>query len=261
MKNTFSRAATQDNTFTRRWGSLKTTIDPYITGYAFVHFAYLPEYLGKVISSTSGGQALTDISTTSIKNLLASTCLSVNIPGASLSKAEFNGLGNVRWAVPSGVDWDNNCSMRFIESSGLPIHGIFHGWIRMIRDYSTGVSILSGESGTQQYTKSNYSAVAYYWTTEPNGLNVEYHSCLTGLFPMRDPTDQFSHDITSNDRLEIDMDFNVDYLWHEDWTYNYCKTKASDYHSKGWGGLNGSGVVPSYGREDGDAVSSIRPNV
>ena len=164
----------------------------------------------------------------------------------SVNKAEFNGLGNIKWAVPSNVDWENTCSVKFLEASGLPVFSTMHGWVRMIRDYRAGVSTLDGEG---DYTKSNYAATIYYWTTEPNGKRIEYHCCMTGLFPTKDPTDQFGHDLTAYDKLELEIEFNVDYLWHEPWTYDLCKSKAEAYWGD-WGGLGGGGTVPSYGEED-----------
>lgn len=239
IKNSFARM-TGGNSFTRKWGTRSSSVDPYITGYHFTSWAYLPPSLTNAVGQPGGwsqgyGQG-------AIKNILQSSCLSVTIPGGTLNKAEFNGLGNIRWAAPSNVDYDNNCSMRFLEASGLPIHSIMHGWIRLIRDYRTGVSLLTqGES----YTKANYSGTVYYWTTEPNGIAVEYHCCMTGLFPARDPSDQFGHDITAYDKLEIDIDFNVDYLWHENWTLSYCRAKAKQYYG------DGAAAVDNYAGQDG----------
>jgi len=249
-KNTFVRMSNGSNRFSRRWGTVASTVDPYITGYHFVYFSYLPPSLETNVKH-AGMATGVNINNADIKNLLASACLSVTLPGATVNKAEFNGLGNIKWAVPSNVDWDNNCTIKFLESSGLPIFSTIHGWVRMIRDYRAGVSTLDSESGNGQYTKSNYAATCYYWTTEPNGKIVEYHCCMTGMFPTKDPTDQFGHDITAYDKLELDIDFNVDYLWHEIWTKNFCQSKANEYWGV-WGGLSGTQAINGgFAGEDG----------
>lgn len=249
-KNTFVRMSNGSNRFSRRWGTVSSSVDPYITGYHFIYFSYLPPSLSKNVKFV-GKNTGVDINNGDIKNLLASACQSVTIPGATVNKAEFNGLGNTKWAAPSNVDWDNNCTIKFLEASGLPIFSTIHGWVRMIRDYRSGVSTLDSSSGDNQYTKSNYAATCFYWTTEPNGKMVEYHCCMTGLFPSKDPTDQFGHDLTAYDKLELDIDFNVDYLWHEGWTWSFAQQKANEYYGV-WGGLNGGGVVSvGYGRQDG----------
>jgi hypothetical protein len=251
MKNSFARMTTGSNNFSRRWGTTSSSVDPYITGYHFVHWAYLPQALGDHVAH-AGAPTGASISTGEIKNILASSCLSVNIPTATVNKAEFQGLGNIKWAAPANVEWDNNCSMKFLETSGLPIFSIMHGWVRMIRDYRAGVSPLAANGGVYAYSKPNYSATCYYWTTQPNGLHVEYHSCMTGMFPTKDPTDLFSHDITAYDKLEIDIDFNLDYLWHERWTFDKCQALSNNYHGVAWGGLaEGSVINAGYAGEDG----------
>lgn len=244
LKNTFTRLSNDSNRFSRRWGTTANYVEPYITGYHFVRWSYIPTDLAANVThagvSTMGG----GIQQSEIKSTLESSTLSVTLPGGTVNKAEFNGLGNIRWAVPTNVDWDNTCTCRYLEASGLPIHGIMHGWVRMIRDYRAGVSTIDAEAG--QYNKSTYAGTMYYWTTEPNGKYVEYHSCLTGMFPAKDPTDQFGHDITAYDKLEIDIDYNVDYLWHEDWTYTTCQGYADTYWAN-WGGLSASSTINTYG--------------
>jgi hypothetical protein len=125
-----------------------------------------------------------------------------------------------------------------------------HAWVRMIRDYRSGVSTLVGENspnGYNTYTKEGYASTMYYWITKPDGRLVEYAACLTGMFPKKDPTDLLSSDITTNDKLEIDIDFNVDYLWHEKWVMTNAIALSSVYYDTAWGGLEGSGSIQQYG--------------
>lgn len=246
-KNAFAPIAGPSNKFSRRWGGTtgSSPVDPYITGYHFVNFSYLPQNLPQAVSAAGGNDSFTSMG--EIQNFLNSACLSVTLPGGTLNKAEFNGLGNVRWSVPTNVDYDNSCTLRFVEYSGLPVLGIMHGWVRMIRDYKYGTSLLGANNGASalggEYNKSNYAASMYYWTTEPNGEKVEYYAALTGLFPMKDPSDQFGHDLTSIDKLEIDIDFNVDYMWHESWVKDKCQTFANE-----WSGAKGT--IDGYGATD-----------
>ena len=89
----------------------------------------------------------------------------------------------------------------------------------------------------------------YYWTTETNGKYVEYHACLTGMFPTKDPTDLFGHDITSYDKLEVDINYSTDVLWHEAWTYDACQGYANTYWGY-WNGMAGGASINSYGSSD-----------
>jgi len=214
-----SFAPINNNRFSRRWGaSGGDAVDPYVNGYMFVHFAGLPSKLSENITLAGGNHQL---SQSEITQALHATCLAVTMPGGTMNRAEFQGLGGVKWAVPTNADYDNTVTLKFLEFSTLPLYAIIHGWFRMIRDYRAGVSNLVGGEG--EYTRSNYSATMYYWTTKPDGKLVEYYACLTGLYPLKDPADLYGADLTTYDKLEMDIDFNVDYVWHEDWVRTKCQ--------------------------------------
>lgn len=239
-KASFAPLTNASNQFSRKWsGTQGSAVDPYVTGYHFIYFAYLPPSLGANIKYAGGPDGLEKPN--EIKSFLHSSCLSVTLPGGTLNKAEFNGLGNTRFAVPTNYDYDNTATVRFLEFSGLPVLAIFHGWARMIRDYRTGVSNL--DTDPDSYTKSNYAATMFYWTTQPNGKFIEEYECLTGMFPMKDPRDQYGHDVTSIDKLEVDIDFNVDTMWHESWVRDRCTSLASTYY-------NSTSTVQGYGTAD-----------
>lgn len=217
MSNSFS--AVSKNTFSRKWaGSDASAVDPYISGYFFTHFAKVPD-LGSFVK-TGSTSALND---RLVKDVLKGACLAVTIPGGTVNRAEFTGLGGVRWAVPTNVEFDNTVTFRFLEFATLPVFDILHAWVRMMRDYQYGTSDMP------TYTKSAYAGTAYYWTTQPDGKTIEYYACLSGLFPLKDPTDQYGGDLTAYDKLEIDVDFNCDYIWHEPWV----KTNIGGYLPEG----------------------------
>lgn len=220
MKNTFVNAA--ENRFTRKWGTLRSAVDPYITGYHFIKWTTLPPDLPKTVKEIDDGTGITRFA-----DLLSSLCLQVTLPTGTVNRAEINGLGNLRSSVPSYVDWDTTVSMRFLELSGLPIYKIISGWVRLMRDYRIGVSKLTNN----MYGKSRYAGTAYYWTTSPDGKTIEFACCLAGLFPLKDPIDSFGHDLTGIDKLEIDVDFNVDYIYRDSWVYQKVAAYANlDYN-------------------------------
>jgi hypothetical protein len=215
MKNNFSQVS--NNTWSRKWGGTTDAVDPYITGYFFTNWTYLPNDLMVSISNAGNNSELSG--SRDIMDILAGTCTAVTIPGGTTNRAEFMGLGGIKWGAPTNTEYDNTVTFKFFEFSGLPLLDIFHGWTRMIRDYRTGVSqVLEGK-----YTKSNYAATCYYWTTQPDGLTLEYYACLTGLFPLKDPQELYGSDLSAYDKLEMDIDFNMDWLWHEDWVKQRCE--------------------------------------
>jgi hypothetical protein len=217
-------AALGANRFSRKWGGTTEggTVDPYISGYFFTKWVAIPSIETYAQIASKAGLS----SKETIQKVLRASCLAVTMPGGTVNKAEFTGLGGIKWSVPTNVEHDNTVSIKFLEFSTLPILSIMHGWVRLIRDYRTGVSPLTGSPG---YTKSKYAGTLYYWTTQPDGKTIEYAACLTGVFPLKDPTDQYGGDLTTVDKLELDIDFNVDYVWHEDWVVTQCESYVADY--------------------------------
>lgn len=256
LNNSFKALAT--NTFDRRLGgTLKGTADPYISGYQFALFRDLPSALSQAVNwyqgqgTLSGGSGIS--TNAEIQRILMGSLQSVTPPGGTLNKAEFNGLGGTKWGVPTNVDYGNTLTMKFLEYSSLPILNIFHGWFRMIRDYRTGVSPL-GNGGVgglgQTYTKDNYAGTIFYWTTKPDGRSVEYCACYSGVFPTKDPQDAFTGDITASDKVEIDIEFHIDWVWHEQWVAKLCQNYANAQAGIG---------AAVHGIGGGDASQSPKP--
>jgi len=224
LKHAFTNV--QSNLLSRRWGGHTSGVaDPYITGYHFIWFDKLPTILldGEINTSM--------LTTTEQANILAATCTGVTPPGGTLNKVEFTGLGGVKWAVPGNLDYGNSISIKFQEMQGLPVSTIMHKWVKMMRNYQNGVSELwDGGDFSPEYTKTNYSAVLYYWTTAPDGITIEYYAAYDGVFPTKDPADLFASDVESIGKLDVEIEFNVDYAWHEPWVYEKIKkwTKAQE---------------------------------
>ena len=217
MGNNYSKSSfssLQANTFTRKWaGTTPSTVDPYISGYFFTNWPKTPD-LSKTVNKP--GQHLV-IDGKTIGLILSASCLSVTIPGGTVNKADFTGLGGIKWSAPTNVEQDNTITCKFLETTGLPILQIIHGWVRFIRDYRYGVS-------DNSVNKADYTGIMYYWTTRPDGETIEYYACASGMFPTKDPQDQYGGDLSTYDKLELDVDFSIDYLWHEAWVLTKVKT-------------------------------------
>ncbi len=217
MKSSFSKV--RENILTRKFGGIKGSAEPYVTGYHFVWFAELPALLPDYTrNANSNLQSLDEI-----KNVLAATCLSVTPPGGTLGKVEFTGLGGIKWAVPSNIDYANTVSIKFLEMSKTPILDIMHGWVKLIRDYRTGITALEAGDQGEGYVKKTYAGLVYYWTTSPDAKSIEYYAAYDGIFPSKDPQDLFTSDVETVGRLDIEIEFNVDYAWHEPWVFSKCQ--------------------------------------
>lgn len=220
VKNSFAEVS--KNRLSRNFGGTVTGVaDPYITGYHFIFFPRLPPELYTYADLDNN---------IAVGNILAGACLSVTPPGGTLNKVEFTGLGGIKWAVPGNVDYGNAVSVKFLEFNGTPILNIMHGWVKMIRDYRSGTTDLEEGDQLTGYSKGSYAAIMYYWTTSPDVRSVEYYAAYDGVFPTKDPQDLFASDVETVGRLDTEIEFNVDYIWHEDWVKDKCMEYAEQVY-------------------------------
>ena len=227
MKNSFS--AIVNNPISRKFGGLSAgAAEPYVSGTFFVEFTNLPDGLW-----VYAGQGSSQLGQSDIANTLAACCLGVTPPGGTLNSIEFTGLGGVKWTVPGNIDYGTSVSVKFLEMKGTPILDIFHGWIKMIRDYRSGIStILQDDETGSSYSKKTYAATMYYWTTDPSGAQVDYYACYDGIYPTKDPQDLYSGDVETIGRLDIEQEFKLDYAWHEPWVKEHCQKTNNLYIAK-----------------------------
>jgi len=229
-KQAFANLFSEDsNQFTKTFGGTsKGTATPFISGYFGVYFDDIPGTLANYIDGLSASD---------ITRILSCTLMSITVPSVTVNKTTFNGIGGKKWSVVTNIDVGDSISCRFTEFSGLPIAKIFYTWARLARSPRYHASILNGE----QYKKSAYSCSVFYWVTRPgmyvdsgNNTDIEVAYCFTGCFPSKAPTDAFGSDVSTNDKVEIDMDFNVDEMFCSldpdcDWVIEKCQTMASKY--------------------------------
>jgi len=222
----YSFAELGSNILTRKFGGTTAGVaDPYVTGYHYCWFDKLPAGLASYVQDGRAG--LENLG--QIQSVLAASCLSVTPPGGTLNKIEYTGLGGVKWAVPGNIDYGNTVSVKFLEFNHTPILDIMHYWVKLIRDYRTGATdLIDGDEG-EGYTKKTYAGMMYYWTTAPDARTVEYYAAYDGVFPAKDPQDLFTSDVETVGRLDLEIEFNVDYAWHEPWVFTKCDAFAENF--------------------------------
>lgn len=217
-KSVFSAAL--QNRFSRNFGGTnKGVADPYLTGYFFVQFVNKGIFK-RIADTLQTDGILTGMSDADIIRLLQACCTGVTPPGGTLTSVDFPGLGGIKWGVPGNVDYGNTVSVKFIELQGAPIYHIIHTWFKIIRDYRFGASIIPENEG-RGYTKSTYATDVYYWTTSPDARSVEFAACYDGVYPTKDPQDLYSGDIETVGRLDVEIEFHLDYPWTEGWVYDH----------------------------------------
>jgi hypothetical protein len=176
--------------------------------------------------STIAGYTLT---TSDIQSVLSATCLNVTPPGGTLNSIDFTGLGGITWGVPGSITYGNEVTIRFFEFAGTPLLHILHGWVKLIRDYRYGITdqlIATPDGGG--YMKKTYAGSMFFWTTSPDATTVQYYAAYDGIYPTKDPQDLFTSDIDTVGRLDLEIGFRLDYVWHEPWVKSYCTTLAKN---------------------------------
>ena len=211
------------NRATRKFGGTRVGVaDPYISGYHFIYFTTLPPFLASNVNRIDS-----NINTESdIVNILSAACTGVTPPGGTLSKVEMPALGGLKWNVPGTVDYGNAVTIKFLEYAKTPILNIMHAWVNMIRDYRTGASDPK-ISGYDNYSNRGYAGSFLYWTTLPDASTVETYALFTGVYPTKDPYDLYGGDIETQNRVDVDIEFNTDFMWREQWVKDKCQTYAN----------------------------------
>lgn len=221
-------AELNSNFVTRNFGGTKIGVaEPLVTGYHFIFFSDLPPYLSNYYTKERAVNGRSNLDIPEIQTILSAAALAVTTPGGRLNKIEFTGLGGIKWAVPGNIDYDTALSIKFLEFNKTPIFGIIHSWIQMIRDYRSGVASL-GTASEDSYSKSNYAATVYYFTTTPDMNSINYYACYDGVFPVSDPQQLFGSDVENIGKLEVEIEFNIDYIWTEPWVLTRCQSYLTD---------------------------------
>ena len=262
----------------RNWGgtSSKIACEPYVSGYSFIKFLHMPTDLSAVLSTDleTVSQAFPgdhQLHTTQpakdtklAGNFLEHAMNSVTPPGGTINEVEINGLGGLKWGVPGSMDYGNSISIKYLEFSGLPIARIHRAWCNMIRDNRMGTTHMDngGAGHGMSYIKENYAATMAYWTTKPDGVTVEFAAIYTGMFPSKDPMDLFSGDITSVDKLEIEIEYNVDMIYNDSSAYDECQklaktTAYGSFTGTTWEGYTGDWSMYARGSAE-DAINRYK---
>lgn len=79
----------------------------------------------------------------------------------------------------------------------------------MIRDFRFGATALEGDN----YTKRNYSGIAYVWITLPDCKTVVDAYVLTGVVPTELPVDSLGFNVTDTTKMDISIPYAFDHIY------------------------------------------------
>jgi hypothetical protein len=191
-------------------------VNPYISGYYYLMFTRLPEFLDETFP-----------------NIVRVNNNSVTFPDITLNTTEivtgFGGAGKIN--VPTTIDKGTDFSVKFLEQEHLPIINSFALWVQNIRDYNTGLSAVS------DYNLKNISGEVLVVLTKPvmteaenvNPLEIIQKSFyFTEVLPTNVPFSTLNQDITNSDKVEPEITFRYTGLYHGSKVDEYAATKISD---------------------------------
>ena len=172
------------------FGDQSTFIDPYTTGYQWLFFTGLPKSLEEQHGS-----------------FLTAICQSVTIPGITVNQISHGGTNNFTWQTPGTVEFTSKSfSVKMQEFVGLPTLSIVGQWVNIFRNMLTGTADLESGSASQ----GDYKGKAIYVTTMFDVRQVAFAAAFTGIYPTTVPTNNFSSDKTTHDKVEHEIEFSFD---------------------------------------------------
>lgn len=227
-----------DKSRTRNFGgtSASYACEPYISGYCFIKWFLPPrltDFLGSYVPSTDNDQVDFKPTAEYCGKVLSAAFVGITPPGQSIDFVEYRGSCGVVWNNPMRVNYGHNLSIKYIEMSGLPIYRIHKCWLDMIRDAHQGVKGKNYESDPINQ-RDNYAGGVLYWTTKPDGVTVEYCCAYSGVVPERDNQEAFASDISSVDKVELDMSYRIDHLWTDSWVFEEVKKAKNEFKDNLW---------------------------
>ncbi len=177
--------------------------DPYISGYYYILFTKVPDFIGD-----------------NVLNVMRVANNAVTFPDITLNTTEivtgFGGSGKVTHAT--SVDKSSDFSIKFNEYTGLPILNTAAQWQQAVRDYNVGLSAI------QNYSLSAYTGEVLVALAKPvlndvkdtqlDGGWLEKAFLFTKVFPTNVPFSLLNQEITSSDKIEVDLQFKHSGFFH-----------------------------------------------
>lgn len=181
--------------------------DPLVTGYAFIFWVHLPEWVNgpKAPNFCQNFKALTE---KNFKSLQGISDIEID------TQAYQYGFANNEYNVAAGVTKANTeITLKHQEFSGSPIKNIYQYWASGIRDPETGIATYPIDHGID-YAAANHTGELLYIVTRPDANsrtlhsdinNLEFAAYFTNVFPTRIPLAHFNYDQGDKSVVEIEI--------------------------------------------------------
>lgn len=193
--------------------------DPYISGYFYVLFTKVPEFVDPNVLQVFRVQQK-----------------AVTLPDITVNTTEIvTGFGGAGKEVHvTSVDKGTDFNIKLLEQTGLPVINALANWVENMRDYNSGLSSL------KNYSLSQYSGEVLVVLTKPildgvkdeqAGSFIEKAFYLTKVFPTSVPFSSLNQDITASDKVEIDVPFKHSGFYHGEAVNKFAASKLTQLNA------------------------------
>ena len=185
--------------------ALLENFDPLVTGYAFIYWVHVPDWLTNTGTDGAGFENFKELTQRNFKSLQGISDIELD------AQAYQYGFANNEYNVAAGITKANTeITLKHQEFSGSPIKNAYQAWVSGIRDPETGIATYPGLYN-KEYKAANHTGELIYIVTRPDGNtanhynNIEFAAYFTNVFPTRIPLAHMNYDQGDKSVVEIEV--------------------------------------------------------
>lgn len=192
--------ASQGHFFTGTLNMLELAFDPLITGYAFIKWTTVPNWIMAMYP------AFQDMTEKNFKAFGGISDIELGTTGVT------HGFNANEYMVATGTQKGNTeFTMTHQEFSGSPMRQMYQFWISGVRDPETGIATYPKLFNTD-YAAKNHTGELMYIVTRPDAnnvdrTNIEFAAYYAAVMPTRILLGHFNHTIGTHDAVEYEQNF------------------------------------------------------
>lgn len=208
-----SKATPKQPTFFNGWvGTGSNKGDPYVSGYAFIKWLRIPNWIDKALALTANKDM--SFAAYSEKNFKS-------LSGLSNIELEFDAIKagfsqNETMFAKSLGQKSSEISIKYQEHSGGGLKAYYDAWITGIRDPKTNVATYPKRFGIP-YHHNNHTGTLLYVVTRPDADNwlaakgedniIEFAAIFTGIVPTTINIEHFNFESGNHEFVENEQKF------------------------------------------------------
>lgn len=174
--------------------------DPFITGYAFIMWTFIPAWVARVYPGFATFTQQNFQSFGGLQDLDLAT------------GTHQQGFAANEYHVATNLQKQNtDFTIKHAEFSGSPVRNMYSFWVTGIRDPETGIATYPRMFGVD-YAARNHTAELLYVVTRPDANNtamnnIEFAAYYTNVMPTKVSLSHLNFDLGSHDPTQIEIPF------------------------------------------------------